>query len=52
MPNGRHVNVETAFSDWLPPDAAAEGQAMPREAAVAALGTTFVTNGPSRKARD
>ncbi|TFW28273.1 hypothetical protein [Massilia horti] len=41
---GHHVNVETAFADWLPPDAAAAGRALPREAALAALGSTFVTN--------
>jgi hypothetical protein len=51
-PGGRHVNIETPFADWLPVDAAADGQAMGREAALAALGTTFVTNRPSRKQRD
>jgi hypothetical protein len=51
-PSGRHVNIETPFAEWLPPGAAAEGQAMRRADAEAALGTTFVTNHPSRKRRD
>jgi hypothetical protein len=36
--SGRHVNRETPFPDWLPPDAAREAQGMTREAALAALG--------------
>jgi phosphoketolase len=36
--NGRHVNRETPFPDWLPPEAAHEAQGMTREAALAALG--------------
>jgi hypothetical protein len=50
--SGRHVNIETPFAEWLPADAAEAGRAMPREAALAALGATFVTNRASRKAGD
>jgi hypothetical protein len=50
--SGRHVNIETPFAQWLPEDAAAQGQAMRAEDAKAALGATFVTNRPSRKGRD
>jgi phosphoketolase len=49
---GHHVNTETPFADWLPLDAAEEGRAMPREAALAALGPSFVTKPSSRKAAD
>jgi hypothetical protein len=50
--SGRHVNIEWPFPEWLPPDAAEAGRTMPREAALAALGATFVTNAASRKAGD
>jgi hypothetical protein len=36
--SGRHVNRETPFPAWLPPDAAREAQAMTLEAALEALG--------------
>jgi hypothetical protein len=49
---GSHANLETPFAEWLPADAAEEGRTMPREAALAALGATFVTNAASRKAGD
>jgi hypothetical protein len=49
---GHHTNVETPFADWLPPDAAELGRTLPREAALAALGATFVTKRASRKAGD
>jgi hypothetical protein len=37
-PSGRHVNRETPFPEWLPPDAAREALGITREAALAALG--------------
>lgn len=37
-PGGRHVNRETPFPEWLPPEAAREAQSMTPEAALAALG--------------
>jgi hypothetical protein len=37
-PSGRHVNRETPFPDWLPPEAAREALGITREAALAALG--------------
>jgi hypothetical protein len=49
---GRHVNHETPFPDWLPLDATREARALTREAARAALGKAFVTQGVSRKQRD
>jgi len=49
---GHHVNTETPFADWLPPDAAELGRAMSRADALAALGSTFVTKASSRKAGD
>jgi hypothetical protein len=50
--SGRHANVVTPFADWLPAHEAELGRLMPRAAAVDALGPVFVTNPPSRKARD
>jgi hypothetical protein len=35
---GRHRNVETAFADWLPPDAAAAAKGISQSDALAALG--------------
>lgn len=42
--NGRHVNHETPFPDWLAPDAALEAGALSVPAALQALGAPFVTN--------
>jgi hypothetical protein len=50
--SGRHVNRETPFPDWLPPDAAREAGLLGVDAALAALGPSFVTKPVKPKARE
>jgi hypothetical protein len=51
-PSGRHVNRETPFPDWLPPDAAREAGLLGRDAALAALAPSIVTKPGKPKARE
>ena len=50
--SGRHVNRETPFPDWLPPDAAREAGPLGRDAALAALGPSIFTKPGKPKARE
>ena len=40
---GHHENIETPFPDWLPAGVMEEANGLDRDAALAALGSTFVT---------
>jgi phosphoketolase len=40
---GHHENMETPFPDWLPAGVMEEANRLDRDAALAALGSTFVT---------
>jgi hypothetical protein len=42
--HGHHENIETPFPDWLPADVREEAATLGRDAALAALGPSFVTN--------
>ncbi|MGX4643248.1 hypothetical protein [Massilia sp. SYSU DXS3249] len=48
---GHHTNEEVPFPDWLPPDVAQAARLLDPQAALAALGPTFVTNPGQRKGR-
>ena len=48
---GHHANAEVPFPDWLPPEAAQAALQLDPEAALAALGPTFVTKPGPRKRR-
>lgn len=47
---GHHENVETPFPAWLPAGVMSEARNWTLEAALAALGSTFVTN-PDKRSR-
>jgi hypothetical protein len=49
--HGHHENVGTPFPDWLPADAVAQASTLDAQAALAALGSTFVTKAGQRTAR-
>jgi hypothetical protein len=48
---GHHENIETPFPDWLPPGVMEEANGLDRDAALAALGSTFVTKPGQRTVR-
>ena len=49
--HGHHANQEVPFPDWLPPEAAQAAALLAPAVALAALGSTFVTNPKPRKGR-
>lgn len=49
---GHHENIETPFPDWLPAGVKEEADTLEPKAALAALGSTFVTNPGQRTARE
>ena len=49
---GHHENIETPFPDWLPAGVQEEAEKLDRNAALAALGSTFVTNPGQRTTRE
>ena len=49
---GHHENSETPFPDWLPAGVLDEARSLDPQAALAALGPTFVTNPGQRSVRE
>ena len=49
---GHHENIETPFPDWLPAGVMEEANRLDRDAALAALGSTFVTKPGQRTPRE
>ena len=49
---GHHKNQEVPFPDWLPPEVAQAASLLDPAAALAALGSTFVTNPKPRKGHE
>lgn len=49
---GHHENIDTPFPDWLPAGVMEEAGAIGLDAALAALGPTFVTHARTRKRRE
>jgi phosphoketolase len=49
---GHHENSETPFPDWLPAGVLEEAASLDPQAALAALGPTFVTNPGQRSVRE
>ena len=49
---GHHENMVTPFPGWLPAQVLNEAQSLDRNAALAALGPTFVTNPGQRSTRE
>ena len=50
--HGHHENIETPFPDWLPAAVKEEAETLDRNAALAALGSAFITNPGQRTARE
>lgn len=48
---GHHENIETPFPAWLPADVKEAANTLDRDAALTALGSTFVTNPRQRTPR-